>query len=154
MASTSSLQPRSSVVLVRAAIAALVAVGCGSAHAFTFTIGTVEGSFDSTISAGVGIRTASPSSNLVSPTYNVATGAQTGGGRLGQLSGLSDQGDINYGKGDPFTSYLKGNHELVLKMPSQEPRSWRGAPGSTTTPAPARQVRPADRTCSTTHRPT
>ena len=87
MASTSSLQPRSSVVLVRAAIAALVAVGCGSAHAFTFTIGTVEGSFDSTISAGVGIRTASPSSNLVSPTYNVATGAQTGGGRLGQLSG-------------------------------------------------------------------
>ena len=107
------------MVLVRAAIAALVAVGCGSAHAFTFTIGTVEGSFDSTISAGVGIRTASPSSNLVSPTYNVATGAQTGGGRLGQLSGLSDQGDINYGKGDPFTSYLKGNHELVLKMPSR-----------------------------------
>ncbi|MBY4724236.1 MULTISPECIES: DUF1302 domain-containing protein [Burkholderia] len=119
MATTSSLQPRSSVVRVRAAIAALVAVGCGSAHAFTFTIGNVEGSFDSTISAGVGIRTASPSSNLVSPTYNVATGTQTGGGRLGQLSGLSDQGDINYGKGDPFTSYLKGNHELVLKMPSQ-----------------------------------
>ncbi|MCM3373237.1 DUF1302 domain-containing protein, partial [Bacillus velezensis] len=75
--------------------------------------------FDSTVSAGVGIRTASPSSNLVSPTYDAATGAPTGGGRLGQLSGLSDQGDINYKKGDPFTSYLKGNHELLLKMPSQ-----------------------------------
>jgi len=119
MATPSSFQPRSSVAFVRAAVSALVALGCASAHAFTFTIGNVEGSFDSTVSAGVGIRTASPSSNLVSPTYDAATGAPTGGGRLGQLSGLSDQGDINYKKGDPFTSYLKGNHELLLKMPSQ-----------------------------------
>lgn len=55
----------------------------------------------------------------MSPTYDAATGARTGGGSLGQISGLSDQGDINYNKGHPFTSYLKGTHELLLKMPTE-----------------------------------
>jgi hypothetical protein len=30
------------------------------------------------------------------------------------VSGLGDQGDLNYKKGQPFTTYLKGSHELVL----------------------------------------
>ncbi len=103
------------------ALAAVFTVTGNSATAFTFSndSDTIRGSFDSNISAGTGIRTQSPSSTLVSPTYNASTGAQSGGGKLGQISGLSDQGDINYDKGDPFTTYLKGNHELLLKMPAQ-----------------------------------
>jgi hypothetical protein len=106
-------------VPLRAVVTATVALGCGSASAFTFSNDSIQGAFDSTVSLGAGIRTASQSENLVSPTYDPATGARTGGGRLGQISGVSDQGDINYNRGDAFTSYLKGSHELLLKMPSQ-----------------------------------
>lgn len=105
---------------LRAAISGIFALTCSSANAFTFAPSDgIQGSFDSTVSAGVGIRTASQSENLVSPTYDPATGARTGGGRLGQVSGVSDQGDINYNKGDAYTSYLKGSHELLMKMPSE-----------------------------------
>ncbi len=100
---------------------AIFSIVSGSASAFTFSndADTIHGSFDSTVSAGTGIRTESQSSNLVSPTYNSATGARTGGGQLGQAGGVSDQGNINYNKGDAFTTYLKGSHELLLKMPSE-----------------------------------
>lgn len=30
---------------------------------------------------------------------------------------MADQGDLNYDRGDMFTNYLKGTHELLLKMP-------------------------------------
>ena len=104
---------------VRGAVSALIALGCTGANAFTFSNDTIQGSLDSTVSAGVGVRTASQSENLVSPTYDAATGARTGGGSLGQISGLSDQGNINYNKGNAFTTYLKGSHELLLKMPTE-----------------------------------
>ncbi|MEF9480756.1 DUF1302 family protein [Ralstonia sp. 1B3] len=104
---------------VRGAVSALIALGCTGANAFTFSNDTIQGSLDSTVSAGVGVRTASQSENLVSPTYDPATGARTGGGSLGQISGLSDQGNINYNKGNAFTTYLKGSHELLLKMPTE-----------------------------------
>ncbi|HEX7912075.1 MAG TPA: DUF1302 family protein [Paraburkholderia sp.] len=104
---------------LQAALAATIAFGCGSANAFTFSNDTIQGSFDSTVSLGTGIRTKSPSDSLVSPTYDPATFTRTGSGQLGQFAGLSDQGDINYKKGDAFTTYLKGSHELLLKMPSE-----------------------------------
>lgn len=109
------------VFSVRAAVTALLVVGSSNASAFNFSndADTIRGSLDSTISAGSGVRTESASKNLVSPTYNSATGAQTGNGRMGQFSGMSDQGDINYDKGDAFTTYLKGSHELLLKMPAE-----------------------------------
>lgn len=98
--------------------AALAAIGAG-AGAASFSAGPITGSFDSTVSVGAGIRTTAPDAALVSPTYDPASFAPTGGGRLGQVGGLSDQGDINYKKGDAFTTYLKGSHELLLKMPSE-----------------------------------
>jgi len=30
---------------------------------------------------------------------------------------MGDQGNLNYRKGDAFTTYVKGSHELLLKMP-------------------------------------
>lgn len=109
------------VFSVKAAATALLVVGSSNASAFNFSndADTIRGSLDSTISAGSGIRTDSASKSLVAPTYNSATGAKTGNGHMGQLSGLSDQGDINYDKGDAFTTYLKGSHELLLKMPAE-----------------------------------
>lgn len=100
-------------------VAVLTALGCGNAGAVSFSTESITGSFDSTVSIGTGIRTASPNASLVSPTYDPATFAPTGGGQLGQISGVSDQGNINYKKGDAFTTYLKGSHELLLKMPSE-----------------------------------
>ncbi|NVM93172.1 hypothetical protein FHT32_006866 [Variovorax sp. SG517] len=100
---------------------AAIALATGAAQAATFknADGSIQGSFDSTVSIGTGIRTESPSNSLVSPTYDSTTFARTGGGIMGQFSGLSDQGNINYKEGRPFTTYLKGTHELLLKMPSE-----------------------------------
>ena len=87
----------------------------GSAAAFTFETESVSGSFDSTVTMGVGIRAKSPACGLVNAG---ATGSGAPAGCLdGNSSGLGDQGNLNYKKGDAFTTYLKGSHELLLKMP-------------------------------------
>ena len=101
-----------------AAAAALMVVE--SSGAFTFEWGEVKGSFDSSVSLGAGARTESPSASYVSPVYDLGGGGGiSGGGNMGQFSGITDQGDINYRRGDLFTGYLKGSHELLLKMPSE-----------------------------------
>lgn len=91
----------------------------GGAHAFDVhgeLFGApVTGSFDSTVTVGTGIRTESPSSDLI---VSGAAGAGAPAGNLAAASGLGDQGDLNYAKGKPFTTYLKGTHELVLHLPS------------------------------------
>jgi hypothetical protein len=86
------------------------------AQAFTFSTDSVRGSFDSTLTLGGGVRTESQSDELISPLYN-ASFNRIGGGRLGQASGINDQGNLNYDKGDLFTQYIKGSHELLLRMP-------------------------------------
>jgi hypothetical protein len=84
------------------------------AQAFTFGNDDISGSFDSTVSAGFGRRTENQAGSLIQEG-NV-------GGPAGQLTpfatGLGDQGTLNYNKGDYFTQYLKGSHELLLKLPS------------------------------------
>jgi hypothetical protein len=82
------------------------------AHAETFKTDFVTGSFDSTITAGTGIRMRGPNPTLISA-------GNIGGpdGLLSPTSVLGDQGDLNYAKGDRFTTYLKGSHELLLKFP-------------------------------------
>ncbi len=93
-----------------AAACALFAMS--GAHAVTFQTESLSGSFDSTVSAGTGVRLKDPSTTLINA-------GNTGGpaGELSPLSGMGDQGNLNYAKGDAFTTYLKGSHELVLKMP-------------------------------------
>ncbi len=102
-------------------VGAVAAACAGPAVAFTFDTGTVRGSFNSSISLGVGVRAKSPPCDTVIGTTfqgsSPATGAGAPGGCLDAASLYNDQGNLNYKKGDAFTTYLKGTHELFLKMP-------------------------------------
>ncbi len=93
---------------------ALVLTYVGGAQAFTFETENVSGNFDSTITFGTGIRTKNPSCDVVGVG---ATGAGAPGGCAAPGYGVGDQGDLNYKRGDAFTTYLKGTHELLLKLP-------------------------------------
>jgi len=108
------MQQKQGGALRPAAFACALLASAGS-QAVTFETGNIRGSFDSTISAGTGIRTRSPSCSLVTQG---ATGPGAPAGCLAPTSMLGDQGNLNYDKGDAFTTYLKGNHELLLKMPA------------------------------------
>jgi hypothetical protein len=101
-------------VFKKTVLAALIGyVGCASA--FTFETESISGNLDSTVTTGIGIRAKSPSCDRV---ISGATGAGAPTGCLAATPmGLGDQGNLNYGKGDAFTTYLKGSHELILKMP-------------------------------------
>lgn len=84
---------------------------------------TVSGNFDSTVSAGVGIRAGNPACSAVigsfagSATPLQATGAGAPAGCADVLSSYNDQGNLNYARHDRFTTYLKGTHELLLNFP-------------------------------------
>lgn len=93
-----------------------LAIACVTplAMGFTFETDAIRGSFDSTISVGMGLRTESQACNLIN---GGATGHNPPAGCLAQSSGIGDQGDLNYDKGDLFTNYIKGTHELLLKLP-------------------------------------
>ncbi|HSW07313.1 DUF1302 domain-containing protein [Aquabacterium sp.] len=103
-------------------IAGAVAAACagwaacaGNAAAFTFETEAIKGSFDSTITVGAGKRLQQQSCGLL--------GAPTAQCSEDQVNPLTwsgaDDGNLNYNKGDFFTAYLKGSHELLLSMPSQ-----------------------------------
>jgi len=105
---------RSDSLAMRAVAAACALSAAGLARAVTFEFGDVRGNFDSTVTVGTGIRTKSPDCTLVTAG---ATGPNAPTGCLAPTSALGDQGDLNYAKGDAFTTYIKGSHELLLKMP-------------------------------------
>ncbi|GCL61664.1 DUF1302 domain-containing protein [Pseudaquabacterium pictum] len=98
--------------LTRLASATLL-VCASSSHALSFSNELVSGNFDSNISVGFGMRTLSPSPALI---LSGNTGGPAGIAAP-VASGLGDQGTLNYGKGDPFTTYLKGSHELLMQLP-------------------------------------
>ena len=100
---------------LHAVAAAVCALAVSSAQAITFEVEGVTGNFDSTVTVGTGIRAKEPSCGLITQG---ATGAGAPAGCLAPTSALGDQGDLNYAKGDRFTTYLKGSHELLLKLPS------------------------------------
>jgi len=102
--------PRASAVL---AVCALHGAG---AHAVTFEFESVRGSFDSTVTVGTGVRLKDPACTLIT---GGAAGAGAPSGCLAPTAGIGDQGNLNYGKGDSFTTYVKGSHELVLNLPSE-----------------------------------
>ena len=93
-----------------------LAIACATplAMGFTFETENIRGSFDSTIAVGMGLRTESRGCNL---SNQGPTGHNVPSGCLAQTSGIGDQGNLNYDRGDLFTNYLKGTHELLLKMP-------------------------------------
>lgn len=101
--------------LMAAGITGLIAtIATPCAQALSFETENLRGTFDSSISAGVGVRLKAPSCSLVTVG---ASGDGAPAGCLAPTAGYGDQGDLNYGRGDAFTAYLKGNHELLLKMP-------------------------------------
>lgn len=95
----------------------VVAIGVGicgliistSAFAVEFQAGPVDASLNSTLGMGFGNRLLKPNPGI------------TGVGNAAQWSG-GDDGDLNYHKGDFYTAYIKGNHELLLKAPD----GWKG----------------------------
>ena len=82
----------------------LVSSLAGPASAVTFNIGEIEGQFDSSLSVGASWSTASPNKNLI--------GANNGGRGLSQNS---DDGHLNFKRGETFSKIFKGIHDLELK---------------------------------------
>jgi len=105
--------------------AAFALSSAGPAAAFTFeTENGLSGSFDTSLTLGVGIRAKSPGCNTVIGTTGGADTPATPvgsapGGCLDALSFYNDQGNLNYKRGSVFTTYLKGTHELLLKLPDE-----------------------------------
>ncbi len=74
------------------------------AFAVSFNIGEIEAQFDSSLSIGASWSTANPNKNLI--------GANNGGKGLSQTS---DDGHLNFKKGETFSKIFKGIHDLELK---------------------------------------
>jgi hypothetical protein len=105
---TSQLNRRSArfclpAVKVSVAAVSLVLASAASAGQFTFDNG-VSGSFDSTFSYGLSIRTSDPDKGLI----GIANGGTS-------RSVNEDDGTRNYKKNEPFANVLKGTHELSAK---------------------------------------
>lgn len=92
----------------------VIACSTPLAMAFTFETENVRGSLDSTLAVGMGVRTQSQDCDLITTG---ATGHHPPSGCQPPAAGFGDQGNLNYDKGDLFTNYIKGTHELVLKFP-------------------------------------
>ncbi|EFQ65369.1 MULTISPECIES: DUF1302 domain-containing protein [Pseudomonas] len=76
----------------------------GPAFGVSFNIGEIEGSFDSSLSVGASWSTAKPNKDLI--------GANNGGNGLSQTS---DDGHLNFKRGETFSKIFKGIHDLELK---------------------------------------
>ncbi|MDH4558991.1 DUF1302 domain-containing protein [Pseudomonas sp. BN417] len=86
-------------------LAAAVALGCSAqAYAVTFNIGEIEAQFDSSLSIGASwaVRSADPE------FISTASGGEA-------LSRTSDDGRLNFKKGETFSKIFKGIHDLELK---------------------------------------
>ncbi|SDH76353.1 DUF1302 domain-containing protein [Pseudomonas abietaniphila] len=76
----------------------------GPAFGVSFNIGEIEGSFDSSLSIGASWSTAKPNKDLI--------GVNNGGRGLSQTS---DDGHLNFKRGETFSKIFKGVHDLELK---------------------------------------
>ena len=91
---------------------AVIALMCaGTAHAFQFQASEdVKGSLDMQLTLGAGMR-------LVKQNPNLIGDPRVNGGANVAVSSNGDDGDLNYNRGDFFTTYLKFTPELLLKFP-------------------------------------
>lgn len=74
------------------------------AQAASFTWGNLDGQFDSELSIGASWATANPDADFIDP-YN--------GGRAAAKT--TDDGRLNFDKGDAFSKIFKGSHDLELR---------------------------------------
>ena len=93
---------------------AMAGICAPAAYAFQFEAGSVRGSLDSTLTAGFGKRVegreCSHHGDQSTPCGADANTAVWGNG---------DDGNLNYDKGDLFTTHLKGCNELLLSFPDE-----------------------------------
>ena len=76
----------------------------GPAFGVSFNIGEIEGQFDSSLSVGASWSTAKANRDLI--------GVNNGGKGLSQTS---DDGHLNFKRGETFSKIFKGIHDLELK---------------------------------------
>ncbi|UFQ96952.1 DUF1302 domain-containing protein [Pseudomonas wenzhouensis] len=74
------------------------------AFGVTFNIGEIEGQFDSSLSVGASWSTSKPNKDLI--------GVNNGGRGLSQTS---DDGHLNFKRGETFSKIFKGIHDLELR---------------------------------------
>src|SRR5690554_6263732 len=79
----------------------------GSANALSFNIGEVEAQLDSQLSIGASMSTAGRDKRLYYGTDEMGYGYAT--------ARTSDDGRLNYKKGDVFSKIFKGSHDLELR---------------------------------------
>ena len=96
---------------------AVLGAATSSAYGYDFTMGdgAVQGSWVTNLTAGAGIRTKSPSCSLTGDPNAYGCGAAANTNQWG----FGDNGDLNYRKGQPFSTYISATSELLLKMPSE-----------------------------------
>lgn len=86
------------------------------AYAYDFSTGIddLSGSWVTSLTGGGGIRTKNASCSLTGDPNSASCGA---GANTAQWAS-SDDGDLNYRKGQPFSTYISATSELLLTMPS------------------------------------
>ncbi|RDU95933.1 DUF1302 domain-containing protein [Trinickia dinghuensis] len=91
------------------------AVPTAYAYQFSTGINDLTGSWVTNLTAGAGIRTKNPSCSLTGDPNSFGCGA---GANTNQW-GFGDDGDLNYRKGQPFSTYISATSELLMTMPSE-----------------------------------
>ncbi|WP_296660084.1 DUF1302 domain-containing protein [Paraburkholderia sp.] len=96
---------------------AVLSAVTSSAYGYDFTTGfnDLKGSWVTNLTAGAGIRTRSPSCSLTGDPNAFGCGDAANVNQWG----FGDNGDLNYRKGQPFSTYLSATSELLLTMPSE-----------------------------------
>jgi len=90
--------------------AAVLAAAVMPAQAANFQLGDFDLSVNSTVSAGTSFRVEGQDRALYSPG-NINAAGETGQGR----SNTGDDGNLNFQKGDTFSTIIKGVHDFELK---------------------------------------
>lgn len=97
-------------------VGAAVLSGHASAYEFDTGLGDLHASWVTSATAGLGIRLKNPSCALTGdPNAYNSCGASANVAQYGSGS----NGNLNYKKGQPYTSYLGLTSELLLTMPSE-----------------------------------
>ncbi len=96
---------------------AVLGAASSSAYGYDFTtgFGDLSGSLVSNLTAGAGIRTKSPSCSLTGDPNAYGCGAAANVNQWG----FGDDGDLNYRKGQAFSTYISATSELLLTMPNE-----------------------------------
>ncbi|WP_321949215.1 DUF1302 domain-containing protein [Paraburkholderia sp. J10-1] len=100
---------------VSLAIAGAAATSSAYGYEFTTGINDLSGSWVTNLTAGGGIRTKNPSCSLTGDPNAFGCGAAANVNQWG----VGDNGDLNYRKGQPFSTYISATSELLMKMPSE-----------------------------------